>query len=189
MGNFTAAKFVGRSECRLLFGPKATLVWRLRARLRRQLVREAAGGRAEERLEMKEMKLQDTVTRLKRFQVDEKRRRVAQIESMVAEFSKIARELDQEVALEEQRAGIFDAAHFAYPTYARAARTRRDNLHRSAEELMAQLDEARRHLDEALNDLSKAQGVDAREKCIEPASDLAAKPLKGSPMRLRTIEA
>ncbi len=38
------------------------------------------------------------------------------------------------VALEEQRAGIFDTSHFAYPTYARAARTRRDNLHRSSEE-------------------------------------------------------
>jgi flagellar FliJ protein len=99
------------------------------------------------------MKLQDTLVRLKRFQVDEKRRRVAQIESMVAEFSKIARELGQEVALEEQRAGIFDASHFAYPTYARAARTRRDNLHRSADELMAQLDQARHCLDDALTDL------------------------------------
>lgn len=135
------------------------------------------------------MKLQDTLTRLKRFQVDEKRRRVAQIETMVAEFSKIARELDQEVALEEQRAGIFDASHFAYPTYARAARTRRDNLHRSAEELMGQLDEARRHLEDALTELNKALGPDAREKTLEPAGEAATKPLKGSQMRLRAIEA
>jgi exonuclease VII small subunit len=135
------------------------------------------------------MKLQDTLTRLKRFQVDEKRRRLAQIESMVAEFSKIARELDQEVALEEQRAGIFDTAHFAYPTYARAARTRRDNLHRSAEELMSQLDEARRHLEDALSDLNKALGPEAREKSVEPAGDVAAKQLKTASMRLRTIEA
>jgi len=139
--------------------------------------------------EWKEMKLQDTVMRLKRFQVDEKRRRVAQIESMVAEFSRIARELDQEVALEEQRAGIFDASHFAYPTYARAARTRRDNLHRSAEELMGQLEEARRRLDEALADLSKALGPEGRDRTLEPAADAAAAPLKGSAVRLRAIEA
>lgn len=135
------------------------------------------------------MKLQDTLVRLKRFQVDEKRRRVAQIESMVAEFSKIARELDQEVALEEQRAGIFDASHFAYPTYARAARTRRDNLHRSAEELMGQLDQARLCLDDALTDLSKAQGSEIRDKTSEPVAEATAKPREGSAMRLRSIQA
>ncbi len=101
------------------------------------------------------MKLQETLIRLKRFQVEEKRRRVAQIESMVAEFSKIARELEQEVAIEEQRAGIFDTAHFAYPTYARAARTRRDNLNRSAAELMTQLEDARGRLEDALDDLTQ----------------------------------
>jgi flagellar export protein FliJ len=135
------------------------------------------------------MKPQETLTRLKRFQVDEKRRRVAQIESMVAEFSRIARELDQEVALEEQRAGIFDATHFAYPTYARAARTRRDNLNRSAEELLGQLEEARRHLEEALADLSKVQDCDARERNLEPAAEIAGKSVKTSGMRFRTIEA
>lgn len=135
------------------------------------------------------MKLQDTVARLKRFQVDEKRRRVAQIEAMVAEFSRIARELDQEVALEEQRAGIFDASHFAYPTYARAARTRRDNLNRSAEELMGQLAEAKQRLEEALVDLSKAIGPDGRDKTQEAAPDALAKPFKSASARLRTIDA
>ncbi len=122
------------------------------------------------------MKPQDTLARLKRFQVDERRRRVQQIESMVAEFSRIAQELDREVALEEQRAGIFDQAHFAYPTYARAARTRRDNLVRSAEDLRAQLDEARRNLDEAIAELGKAQGYDHRDreqdKVPEPSPDM-----------------
>ncbi len=135
------------------------------------------------------MKLQDTVVRLKRFQVDEKRRRVAQIESMVAEFSKIARELDQEVALEEQRAGIFDTSHFAYPTYARAARTRRDNLHRSAEELMSQLEDAKNRLEEALADLGKTHGADSREKTLDPAAEIAASPLESSQMRLRAAQA
>ncbi|WP_026607751.1 flagellar export protein FliJ [Methylocapsa acidiphila] len=134
------------------------------------------------------MKLQDTVARLKRFQVDEKRRRVAQIESMVAEFSRIARELDQEVALEEQRAGIFDATHFAYPTYARAARTRRDNLNRSAEELMGQLQDARRRLDEALAELSKTAGPEIRDKGVESA-EAAAESHKDQPARLRTARA
>jgi flagellar export protein FliJ len=131
------------------------------------------------------MKAQDTLARLKRFQVDEKRRRVQQIESMVADFSRIAHELDRDVALEEQRAGIFDLAHFAYPTYARAARTRRDNLVRSADELRTQLDEARRTLDEALADLGKAAGFDPRDTSQEAVTE----PAKGAFQRLRAARA
>jgi flagellar FliJ protein len=133
------------------------------------------------------MKLQETLIRLKRFQVEEKRRRVAQIESMVAEFSKIARELEQEVVIEEQRAGIFDASHFAYPTYARAARTRRDNLNRSAAELMTQLDDARGRLEDALDDLSKAQGFDARDASAENGGELAVVQAKPG-LRLRAAQ-
>ncbi len=135
------------------------------------------------------MKPQDTLARLKRFQVDERRRRVQQIESMVAEFCRIALELDREVALEEQRAGIFDQAHFAYPTYARAARTRRDNLVRSAAELRAQLDEARRNLDEAIVDLGKALGYDPRDKAAEAACEPTATPAQDSFRKLRAAGA
>jgi flagellar FliJ protein len=106
------------------------------------------------------MKSRDTLARLRRFQVDETRRRVAQIETMIAEFSKMARDLDREIALEEQRSGITDISHFAYPTYARAARTRRDNLQRSAGELTTQLEEARQFLDETLADPSNARILD-----------------------------
>ena len=67
------------------------------------------------------MKSRDTLLRLKRFQVDEKRRKLSQIETMVAEFERMATELDREIASEEARAGIADRTHFAYPTYARAA--------------------------------------------------------------------
>ncbi|PNG25389.1 flagellar export protein FliJ [Methylocella silvestris] len=122
------------------------------------------------------MKLQDSLLRLKKFQVEEKRRRVAQIDSMVAEFSRIARELEQEIDLEEQRAGIFDIAHFAYPTYARAARARRDNLNRSAQELMTQLEDARARLEETLAELEKAQGFDARDRAVGGVAELIAPP-------------
>lgn len=116
------------------------------------------------------MRPRDSLARLRRFQVDETRRRVAQIETMIAEFSKMARELDREIAIEEQRAGISDISHFAYPTYARAARTRRDNLQRSAEELMAQLEEARQFLDETLADPSNAHILEGSGKAADPAA-------------------
>jgi flagellar FliJ protein len=112
------------------------------------------------------MKSRDSLARLRRFQVDETRRRVAQIETMIAEFSKMARDLDREIALEEQRSGISDTSHFAYPTYARAARTRRDNLQRSAEELASQLDEARQFLEETLADSGNARILEGGGKPV-----------------------
>ena len=66
------------------------------------------------------MKSRETLIRLKRFHVDEKRRQVAQIETMIAEFGRMAADLDREIAVEQERAGITDPAHFAYPTYAKA---------------------------------------------------------------------
>ena len=110
------------------------------------------------------MKSRDSLLRLKRFHVDEKRRRVAQIEIMIADFLRMANELDREIAAEEQKSGISDLAHFAYPTYARAARTRRENLGRSAAELKEQLGDAKGQLEEANAELAKAQGLEGREK-------------------------
>jgi len=117
------------------------------------------------------MKSRDSLVRLKRFHVEEKRRRVLQIETMIGEFSRMANDLEREISVEEQRAGITDLSHFAYPTYARAARARRENLMRSADELKGQLDEARLHLEEALADLNKEQSLEVREK-VASLSDM-----------------
>ena len=112
------------------------------------------------------MKSRDSLVRLKRFQAEEKRRRVVQIEAMVAEFSRMSGELDREIASEEQRSGISDPSHFAYPTYARSARARRDNLTQSAVELRQQLDEARAAHEEALEEVARAQSLEGREKGV-----------------------
>jgi len=61
------------------------------------------------------------------------------MERMIADFEGIAVDLDREILIEQERARIHDPAHFAYPTYAKAAILRRDNLRRSAKELQAQL--------------------------------------------------
>jgi flagellar FliJ protein len=113
------------------------------------------------------MKSRDTLIRLKRFQVEEKRRRVRQIEMMVAEFTRMSLDLDREIANEEKRAGISDISHFAYPTYARAAMTRRDNLKSSIQELAGQIDEAKAALEDAQGELQKFESIDGREKAAE----------------------
>src|SRR5919109_5206302 len=109
------------------------------------------------------MKSRETLVRLKRFQADEKRRKVAQIEGMIAEFERIAGDLDREIKMEQDRAGIHDPAHFAYPTYAKAAIQRRDNLKRSAEELRVQLEDAKGALGEAFEEMKKVELLDERD--------------------------
>jgi flagellar FliJ protein len=125
------------------------------------------------------MKSRDSLIRLKRFQVEERRRRMAQIEAMIAEFARMGADLDREIALEEQRAGISDMSHFAYPTYARAARARRDNLQRSSGELREQLEAAKALFDEAAADLAKATSLEGREKAAERSHETLD---QGAPM-------
>ena len=115
------------------------------------------------------MKSRETLIRLKKFQVDEKRRKVAQIEAMIAEFERIGVELDREIKVEQDRAGIHDPGHFAYPTYAKAAITRRENLRRSAGELKGQLDDAQAALGEAFEELKKVEMLDERDQQREKA--------------------
>ena len=124
------------------------------------------------------MKSLDTLIRLKRFQAEEKRRHFVQIETMIADFDRMSRDLDREIEAEEQRAGITDTAHFAYPTYARAAATRRDNLRLSADELKQQLDDARALYDLALEDLKKVEALGERERGGEAPIEIS-KPTTG----------
>jgi flagellar protein FliJ len=120
------------------------------------------------------MKSRDTLIRLKKFQVDEKRRKAAQIEAMIAEFERMATDLEREIKVEQDRAGIHDPAHFAYPTYAKAAITRRENLKRSADELRVQLEDAKLALGEAADELKKVELLEERDQMREREAESAA---------------
>jgi flagellar export protein FliJ len=117
------------------------------------------------------MKSRETLVRLKKFQVDEKRRKVAQIETMIAEFDRMAGDLEREIRIEQDRAGIHDPAHFAYPTYAKAVIGRRENLKRSIDELRIQLEDAKSALGEASDDLKKVELLDVRDQMRERESE------------------
>ena len=120
------------------------------------------------------MKSRETLIRLKRFQLEERRRRVRQIEATVAEFARMCAELDREIANEEKRTGVADPRHFAYPTYARAASVRRDNLKRSIAELMGQIEEAKAAEAEAQAELLKFEAMEGRERVSERPTEALA---------------
>lgn len=109
------------------------------------------------------MKSRDNLVRLKRFQVEEKKRQLNQLNQMVAEFERMAGELEAQIIAEEKKAGITDIAHFAYPTFAKAARLRRDNLKTSLLGLNDQRKDAEMLLEEAQAELSKAEMLESRD--------------------------
>src|SRR3954470_18406316 len=109
------------------------------------------------------MKSRDALIRLKRFEVEEKRRKVADIEAMIGEFNHMAVDLDRQIAIEQERAGISDVNHYAYPTFAKAAIQRRNNLTASAADLEARLAAARGELDEACGELKKIELLEERD--------------------------
>ncbi|OKL44099.1 flagellar export protein FliJ [Pseudovibrio exalbescens] len=109
------------------------------------------------------MKNRQGLIKLKRFHVDEKRRQVTQIETMLADFDRMAEELDNQIRQEQERVGIDDVSHFAYPTFARAAAQRRDNIVNSANELKDQLSKAQDELKDAIAELKKVELMQERE--------------------------
>ncbi len=109
------------------------------------------------------MKSRESLIKLKRFQVDEKRRQLAQIESMIADFQVMADELDAQVISEQKRTGIEDIGHYAYSTFAKAAAQRRENLMTSIDDLDKQRVVAHDALSEAVEDLKKVELLAERD--------------------------
>jgi multidrug resistance efflux pump len=102
------------------------------------------------------MKAREQSLKLKRFDVEEKARKVADLEYMIRDFEQMAADLERQVQVEEDRTGIRDHSHFAYSTFAKAAAQRRSNLMASAADLRSKLDVAIRDRDEAAADLERA---------------------------------
>lgn len=103
------------------------------------------------------MRSKDSMLRLHRFKVEDKRRQLAEIEFMISDMQVKARELDQQIALEEKRTGVTDVKHFNYSTTAKSIRTRGENLQKSVGELIQQMDVIRAELEEEEAELRKIE--------------------------------
>ena len=109
------------------------------------------------------MKARESALRLKRFEADEKARKVSDLEQMIHEFEQMALDLERQVQAEEERTGVRDASHFAYSTFARSAAQRRENLLASVSELQGKLEIAVAERDGAVAELDEADAVRQRE--------------------------
>ena len=109
------------------------------------------------------MKSRDTLIRLRKFDVDEKRQKVASIEAMIDDFKKMSEDLDRQIVTEQQRAGIDDINHYAYPSFAKAAVQRRDNLMISITDLETKLEAANEELQDAMKALKNIEILEERD--------------------------
>jgi len=107
------------------------------------------------------MKSRETAILLKRREVEEKSRKVEDLERIIREFDQMASDLERQIQLEEDRTGVRDRGHFSYSTFAKAAALRRDNLRQSTEGLREKLTAAVRERDDTMEQFSRAsQQVD-----------------------------
>ena len=109
----------------------------------------------------------DTLLRLKRFRVDEIKRRIASIEAMKADLERKLADLDDNVAREKQRAGDSDIGRLAFPSFLRSIDARRENLRTTLKEIEREQSAALAALSSAFQDL----------KSLEVATEQQAKRL------------
>jgi flagellar export protein FliJ len=109
----------------------------------------------------------DTLLRLKRFRVDEMKRRMAAIDAMKADLERKLADLDDNVAREKQRAGDSDIGRLAFPSFLRSIETRRENLRNTLKEIEREYASAQLDLTSAFQDL----------KSLEVATEQQAKRL------------
>src|ERR1700677_3264343 len=99
----------------------------------------------------------DTLLRLKRFRVDEMKRRMASIETMKADLEKKLADLDDNVAREKQRAGDSDIGRLAFPSFLRSIEARRENLRTTLKEIEREQAAAQLDMSSAFQDLKSLE--------------------------------
>ena len=109
----------------------------------------------------------DTLLRLKRFRVDEMKRRIAAIDAMKADLERKLTDLDDNVTREKQRAGDSDIGRLAFPSFLRSIEARRENLRTTLKEMEREYAVAQIDLSSAFQDL----------KSLEVATEQQAKRL------------
>jgi flagellar export protein FliJ len=103
------------------------------------------------------MKHRDTLMRLKRFRVDDLKRRMGTLDGMKADCERKLNDLDESVARERQRANDSDIGRLAFPSFLRSIETRRENLCATLKEIERERAMAQGELTSAYQDLKSLE--------------------------------
>jgi len=103
------------------------------------------------------MKRRDTLMRLKRFRVDELKRRMATLDGMRADLDRKLTDLEDSVARERQRANDTDIGRLAFPSFLRSIESRRENLRNTLKEIDREREQCQGELSAAYQDLKSLE--------------------------------
>ncbi len=103
------------------------------------------------------MKRRDTLMRLKRFRVDELKRRMATLDGMRADLDRKLTDLEDSVARERQRANDSDIGRLAFPSFLRSIESRRENLKNTLKEIDREREQCQGELSAAYQDLKSLE--------------------------------
>jgi flagellar protein FliJ len=110
------------------------------------------------------MKKQDTLLRLRRFRVDEFKRRLATLDGMKADMEKKTADLEESVARERQRAGDTDIGRLAFPSFLKSIEIRREKLKDTLRELERERASCQEELTTAYQDLKSLEFANEQQE-------------------------
>src|ERR1700761_7127264 len=103
------------------------------------------------------MKRTNTLVRLRRFRVDDLKRRLATLDGMKADVERKLADLEDSVAREKQRAGDSDIGRLAFPSFLKSIESRRENLRATLKEIERERVTAQADLNAAFQDLKSLE--------------------------------
>ncbi len=110
------------------------------------------------------MKRQDTLIRLRRFRVDDLKRRMATLDGMKADVEKKLADLEETVARERQRAGDTDIGRLAFPSFLRSIEGRRENLRNTLKDIERERAQCQDDLTNAFQDLKSLEFANEQQE-------------------------
>ena len=121
------------------------------------------------------MKRRDTMLRLKRFRVDDLKRRLATLDEMKADLDKKLTDLDDSVAREKQRANDSEIGRLAFPSFLQSIEVRRANIRATMKELERERETVQEELAAAFQDLKSFELAEQeRERRVSETQARAA---------------
>jgi flagellar export protein FliJ len=114
------------------------------------------------------MKRRDTQLRLKRFRMDEFKRRMTTLDAMKSDLERKLADLEDSVARERQRSNDSDIGRLAFPSFLRSIESRRENLRNSLKEIERERSQCEEQLTGAYQEL-KSLEIAAEQQAIRAA--------------------
>lgn len=102
------------------------------------------------------------VVRLHKWQVDEKRRQITELETMRSEIVKQLEKLINDLAAEQNHVATTNVVDINYANYASSVKSRRENLEASITEIDVSIENMKDELSEAFKELKKYEIVHER---------------------------